>query len=393
MEIVNISIIANGFQSHYIIDLCNNLAEKGVFVDLVGSDIYKPFRMHKNINFLNIRGSQDENKNIFDKTVRIVGYYFNLIMYALKTKNCIFHIQWFRFVIIEGIFLNTFFKVLGKKIVYTAHNILPHDEEGLLYKVIFNIVYRIADAIIVHTEKVKIELIEAFHVNESKIFIIPHGLNDSVPTTSVTCTQAKEKLGINMNDKTLLFFGNIAPYKGLGELIKVFAELIKVEDDYRLVIAGQVRKRGSYWNGIDDIITKLNLENHIIKRVEFIPDDEIEIYFKAADVLILPYKKIYQSGVIFLAYSFGLPVIASDVGSLREDIVNGETGFIYDIKKPDDFIKKILEYFQSDIYKDLKKYRNKIIDYGREKYSNDKIGLSLRSIYAKMEPIARKDET
>ena len=64
----------------------------------------------------------------------------------------------------------------------------------------------------------------------------------------------------------------------------------------------------------------------MILRIQFIPDEEMELYFKAADVLVLPYKEIFQSGVLFLAYSFGLPVIATDVGSFREDIVEGQDG-------------------------------------------------------------------
>ena len=66
---------------------------------------------------------------------------------------------------------------------------------------------------------------------------------------------------------------------------------------------------------------------------EFIPDEETEIYFKAADVLVLPYRHIYQSGVLFLGYSFGLPVLAADVGSLKDEIVEGKTGFVF---RPED---------------------------------------------------------
>ena len=70
-------------------------------------------------------------------------------------------------------------------------------------------------------------------------------------------------------------------------------------------------------------------------RAEYIPDDETELYFKAADVLVLPYRHIYQSGVLFLGYSFGLPVLAADVGALKEEIVEGKTGFVF---KPEDSV-------------------------------------------------------
>jgi glycosyltransferase involved in cell wall biosynthesis len=68
--------------------------------------------------------------------------------------------------------------------------------------------------------------------------------------------------------------------------------------------------------------------DRIIQRIEYVPDEQTELFFKAADVLVLPYTHIFQSGVLFLGYSFGLPVIATDVGSLKLEIVGGDTGFV-----------------------------------------------------------------
>ena len=74
-------------------------------------------------------------------------------------------------------------------------------------------------------------------------------------------------------------------------------------------------------------------EDRVIEKIEYVPDEATELYFKAADVLVLPYVRVFQSGVLFLGYSFGLPVIAADVGSLKEEIVEGKTGFVF---KPQD---------------------------------------------------------
>ena len=63
--------------------------------------------------------------------------------------------------------------------------------------------------------------------------------------------------------------------------------------------------------------------DRVIAKIEYVPDEETELYFKAADVLILPYTHVFQSGVLFLGYSFGLPAIAADVGSLKEEIIEG----------------------------------------------------------------------
>src|ERR1700741_4640253 len=103
-------------------------------------------------------------------------------------------------------------------------------------------------------------------------------------------------------------------------------------------------------------------KGQVLLKADFIPDDETETYFKAADVFVLPYRHIYQSGVLFLGHSFGLPVLAADVGSLKSDIVDGETGFIFMPEDPDDLSRVIEHYFASDLYADLNNRRTRIRD-------------------------------
>jgi glycosyltransferase involved in cell wall biosynthesis len=112
-----------------------------------------------------------------------------------------------------------------------------------------------------------------------------------------------------------------------------------------------------------------------------VPDAETEVYFKAADVLVLPYVHIFQSGVLFLGYNFGLPVIASDVGSLREDIVEARTGVVCKPRDPIDLAKGIETYFSSELYRRLDARRQDIRDFAREKYSWTKAGEITRAVY------------
>src|SRR5262249_31826543 len=128
--------------------------------------------------------------------------------------------------------------------------------------------------------------------------------------------------------------GNIAPYKGLNFLVQAFSVLSKEDPTMRLVIAGRPKGQKSYWEEIQQAISRSHSADRVIKKIEYISDDEIEIYFKAADVIVMPYVSIFQSGVLFLAYSFGLPIIATDVGSLKEDIVEGKTGFVCEPENP-----------------------------------------------------------
>ena len=177
----------------------------------------------------------------------------------------------------------------------------------------------------------------------------------------MTAVDAKRLLGIRSTERVMLCFGQIAPYKGLEYLIAAFSEVAKGNRSYRLIIAGKVKKgQNEYWNEIRRKIAGSGVQNQIIERIEHIPDEEVELYFKAADVLIVPYVHIFQSGVPFLAYSFGLPVIATDVGSLREDIVEGRTGFVCQPQDSSDLARTIDKYFESELFRDLENRRLEI---------------------------------
>ena len=119
-------------------------------------------------------------------------------------------------------------------------------------------------------------------------------------------------------------------------------------------------------------------------RAEFIPDHDIELYFKAADVLVLPYRHIYQSGVLFLGYSFGLPVLAADVGSLREEIIEGETGFLFRPDDPVDLARAIDRYFTSDLFAQLSTRRQKIEQFATKRHSWEVVGQLTMNAYAEL---------
>src|SRR5262249_40362199 len=154
-----------------------------------------------------------------------------------------------------------------------------------------------------------------FGVPDGKTSVIPFGINNTAPNSGMTTIDAKRMLGVRSSDKVMLCFGRIGPYKGLEYLVDAFSELAKRDESYRLIIAGKVKPgQRKYWSEIHSQIATSEVQNQIIERIDHIPDEEVELYFKAADVLIVPYVHIFQSGVPFLAYSFGLPVIATDVG-------------------------------------------------------------------------------
>lgn len=384
---MKVSLLTGGGDTPYALGLLGALISKDISVDFIGNDEMGKADIvaNKNVNFLNLRGNQNSAAPLVQKFIRVLRYYLRLTKYAAANDSRIFHILWFnKLILFDRTILNIYYKLLGKKLVFTAHNVDERERDGgnnVLNRLSLKILYNLVDHVFVHTTKMKSQLIEEFGMAETKITVIPFGINNTLPKSNLTKSEARARLRLKDNDKVLLLFGNIAPYKGLEYALHAIDRLRKNDDTFRLIIAGQIKGCQPYWKELERIIDEHHLGMYVIKKNEYIPDDDVEVYFKASDVLVLPYKFIYQSGVLFLSYSFGLPVLASDVGSLREDVVEGRTGMICRAEDPDDLADKIARYFQSDLYKYLNRNRRDIISYGNEKYSWDEVASKTYAVY------------
>jgi glycosyltransferase involved in cell wall biosynthesis len=151
-----------------------------------------------------------------------------------------------------------------------------------------------------------------------------------------------------------------------------------------LIIAGEPKKGAEeYLRTIEQSVVKSFNKREVILKMEFIPDRDMELYFKAADVLALPYKEIFQSGVLFLSYSFGLPVVATDVGSFREEIIESSTGFLCRPGDPPELAKAIDRYFDSELYRNLTIRRAEIREHVNSTHSWSTVADLTCSAYAK----------
>lgn len=386
-----VTLLTGGSDRHYFFGLATSLLSKGVRLDVIGSDEVDGPEMHSTpmVTFLNLRGSRSPGAGLLGKVSRVVAYYARLIGYAWSAQPKIFHILWNnKFQLFDRTLLTLYYKVRGKKIVLTAHNVNRARRDGhdsFANRLSLRMQYRLADHIFVHTEKMKKELLEEFGVSDNAVSIIPFGINNAVPETKLNPAEAKEWLGVSHSDKTMLFFGNIRPSKGLQYLLPAFERLVSRDASYRLIIAGRCSKQFSReWEKVRPAATRLSKQGLVILRNEFIPDDEMEIYFKAADVLVLPYTDIFQSGVLFLGYSFGLPVVATDVGSLRDDIVPYRTGFVCHPCDAADLARAIETYFESDLFANLNLRRQEIREYASERHSWELVAEMTRNVYSRL---------
>jgi len=150
----------------------------------------------------------------------------------------------------------------------------------------------------------------------------------------------------NTNDdssaKRLLFFGFVKPYKGLDILLKAVAIAGEKLPDLTLTIVGDVygNKKVYY-----DLINELGISDRIKTVFEFISEDQIEKYFSECDVCVLPYRSATQSGVAELAFAYEVPVIATRVGGIEEQVIDGVNGLLTETENPQALADKIVDFF------------------------------------------------
>jgi glycosyltransferase involved in cell wall biosynthesis len=277
---------------------------------------------------------------------------FSWIKAGLQSKGDIIHIQhWIWYSSIIYCIILPIVKLRGKKSILTIHNITPHTDDfitNLFNKIINKIIFPFADVFIVHNKRNKEKFLELYHINENKIFIIPHGsIEPYEKIKNISQSSARKYLNIPTNKKVILFFGYIWGYKGLDVLIKSLSIVKDIINDLTLIIAGQPLRD---WTKYEVLIKKNKLSDYIIKILKYIPDSETEYYYSCADLVVLPYKEHQfdtHGGIGALAISFNKPIVVTDVGGLPEYVKDKRA-----ISKPNninDLAQKIIFILKDEV--------------------------------------------
>ena len=209
------------------------------------------------------------------------------------------------------------------KVVFTVHDTRSHN--FAVDDVIVARVARHCDALFVHTRYSKQFIQQTWRIDPAKIFVVPHGGYES-HVTRLPQDEVRSQLGYDKSDYILLFFGSIKPYKGLDFLIEAMRDVKPLVPEIKLIIAGKPSSSGldTHYRGL---IAESKLEGAITYENRYIQDDEAAQFFSACDIVVLPYLHIDQSGVLCLAYTYGKPVIVTQVGGLTEMVQEGTTGY------------------------------------------------------------------
>lgn len=241
--------------------------------------------------------------------------------------------------VIDQFFLN----FIKKKsiIVITVHDVIPPVKSFYWSYKSLKKVYGIADYLIVHSEENRELLMRRFKINRSKIKVIEHG----VEIDNNELNQKECRHFLNLKDEfVLLFFGSIRESKGLEILIEAMKDL----NGCMLLVAGPMI-HGESFDRYCNLLKKYNIKSYI--NIEYVSDDLVPVYFKASDLVVLPYKEFYsQSGVLMQAITYRKAVIATDVSGFKNFIEKYDFGEVVPPGNIPELRKAIKElYFNRDI--------------------------------------------
>jgi beta-1,4-mannosyltransferase len=236
--------------------------------------------------------------------------------------------SWFQFCIFVLRLLCV--RLLGGRLVWTAHNLYPHDggRNVTVHRWCRRFVVRAAQTIFVHGPTPAGIVEREFDVPPAKLAVIPHGnWIDAYPNT-IAPAQARQQLGLPAGAFVYGFVGLCKPYKNLERLIATFQAC---DDDAGLLVAGHFQS-ATYLATIRRQLAELPA-GKVHFSPHFIEDTQLQLYVKACDAVVIPYLEVLTSGSALLALSFGVPVIAPNVAALH-DLVDESCGRLYDPSDP-----------------------------------------------------------
>lgn len=286
---------------------------------VVSDDDIAPRLDSLRIPHINLRGNQDPGRPPLSKALNLARYYARLGAAVFRHRGRTVHFCGLlasRYVVLDGLLLPPCLRLISGRYIYTAHNILPHGRENsLLFRLVYHWVYRFPHTIVAHTEKVAAQLVSDFGVPRHRIEVISIGLNDEVPDPGLSQAEARRRLQLAPKRPLALFFGKVEPYKGVDRLAEAWNEV--TSPDAQLVITGWAPD-ASYAARVRESLSRTAPNRPVIWHDRFLSNDEVGLWLSACDVVVMPYRHIYQSGVVFLCLRFGVPVVATPVGSLAE---------------------------------------------------------------------------
>lgn len=230
----------------------------------------------------------------------------------------------------------------GIPLIFVCHNVFPH-ERFPMDKSLTRTVLRRGSAFIVHSAADGEELRTILENPVCEQTVLPNF--NGFKQQDMSRGEARKQLGIPEEERILLFFGFVREYKGLRHILRAMPEIVQNDPHIRLMVVGEF---GGDKESYLSLIEEGGAGDHITLVDGYIPDREIEPYFAACDLVVLPYESATQSGIVQIAYGFEKSVIATEVGGLPDVVTDGKTGYLVPPKDAHALAEAVLRYFAED---------------------------------------------
>jgi glycosyltransferase involved in cell wall biosynthesis len=326
LRIVEIETFGRGGLAHYAYNLSTALARRGHDVTLVTASGYEldgRTTSPSGVRVMDIVGRLERRAGAWFRKVGALVDAFAVTRLVRRLRADVVHLHCTNQIALAYLIL---LRSTGIPVVFTAHVVTPH-ERSAVQDTIHRWTHRLSRLLIAHSDFDRNRLVEEGGVRPERVVVLPHGeYGFFAPETGlVDRIVARRGLGIAADADVALFFGYIREYKGLDVLLESWPAVLASRPQARLVIAGDPVQLAP---GRRQELERLATQVGAIHRLEYVPFSEVSRYFAASDVLVLPYRHVSQSGVLFLALALGLPVIATRVGALPEVVTDGESGLL-----------------------------------------------------------------
>jgi uncharacterized protein (TIRG00374 family) len=218
----------------------------------------------------------------------------------------------------------------NNKIIFLCHNVEEHERgfAGGVKRFIARRVLNQGDGFIVHSRGEERQLNRLLKKKPGPAVVSPLPLVEVFGKNRYTPTTSREKLGIPAERKVILFFGFIREYKGLAYLLKALPLVKAYDPGILLLIVGEVWGKQTHYERYLQMIKELGIEENVLFINKYVYNEEVEMYFKAGDFVVLPYTDGSGSGILQVAYGLDRPVVTTNIGAFADVVLEGKTGFM-----------------------------------------------------------------
>lgn len=319
------------------------------------------------------------NKSTINKATSYIISLLKILKLIKRLDPDVIHIQWIRLWFADYLFLKLLLKK-GRKIVYTSHNVLPHKRKRNDFKK-YKKYYELLDSIIVHSSNSKEELISDFIIDKNKISVVPHGLLDlSISIDNNKVEKLKNELinRYDLNNKIVFStLGTQDKYKGSDLIFEVWKDSLSENSNVFLFAGGKIS------NDLLYVAKSLDIEDLENTYINFnrIEDELFLAILQVTDIILLPYRRISQSGVLLSAINEQVPFLVSNAGGISDALSIGNVGWNIGYASQQSLRENLINIINNP--KDINAKKNNVVEWSKlhKYYSWKEIGNKTMDVY------------